>query len=322
MRGVFALAVPGLAVVLCVTWLTERGAAAPEPTVQVAITTSELVVGENRLAFGLLKRNTLVDAAKVVVRIYDVGDREPRLTAETPAAFHRLEVVARGHHVHVHPDGTRHLHDAATDVQGVYVSRVVFTRPGAWGLEIVARLGDEVDVARLTVDVLGAARAPAPGAPAPRSRNATAADVSDLRQIDSSEPPDPRLHQIRIADAIAQGKPQVIVFATPRYCVSRLCGPVVDVVRTLIPDYGDHVAFVHQEIWERGPALRVAPTVEEWNLQTEPWIFVVDGQGTIRARFEGLTTRNELEAVLRSMLRRVSDGRGSTEEDGGSRPGR
>jgi peroxiredoxin len=45
------------------------------------------------------------------------------------------------------------------------------------------------------------------------------------------------------------------------------------------------------------------PTVEEWNLRSEPWTFVVDGDGIIRARFEGLTTRRELEAVLRQMLR-------------------
>ena len=141
-----------------------------------------------------------------------------------------------------------------------------------------------------------------PGTLAPRSRNLIAADVIDLRTIDSSEPPDPRLHQTRIADAIAQGKPQVIVFATPRYCTSRVCGPVVDVVRTLIPTYSDRVVFIHQEIWEAGSLQRFSPTVEEWNLRSEPWIFVVDGGGIVRARFEGLTTRRELEAALRRAL--------------------
>jgi hypothetical protein len=136
------------------------------------------------------------------------------------------------------------------------------------------------------------------GTPAPRSRNRIASDVPELKQIDSSEPPDPRLHQTRIADAIAQGKPQMIVFATPRHCTSRVCGPVVDVVRTLIPIHGDRVVFIHEEIWESGSLQRFSPTVEEWNLRSEPWIFVVDGTGMVRARFEGLTTRRELEAAL------------------------
>jgi hypothetical protein len=43
--------------------------------------------------------------------------------------------------------------------------------------------------------------------------------------------------------------------------------------------------------------------VEEWNLRSEPWIFLVDGGGTIRAKFEGLTTKRELEAAVRQMLR-------------------
>jgi hypothetical protein len=123
-----------------------------------------------------------------------------------------------------------------------------------------------------------------------------------LRQIDSSDPPDPRLHQVRIADAIAQGKPQVIVFASPRLCTTRLCGPVVDVVRTLIPLYGDRVVFTHEEIWQDAAGQQLSPTVVEWRLQSEPWIFVVDGQGIVQARFEGLTTERELEAAVKRLL--------------------
>ena len=271
---------------------------------QVLMTTSELVVGDNRFAFGLLKNDTLLPAARVTVGIYDLGEDPPRLTAEAPALYHRLEVVERGQPVHIHPDGTRHVHGGTTDVQGVYVAHVRFGRPGPWGVEVLVRDGDDpAEAARFTVQALAAPRAPMVGTPAPRSRNLVAGDVADLRTIDSSDPPDPRLHQHRIADAIARGRPQVVVFATPRYCTSRVCGPIVDVVRTLIPTYGDRVVFIHQEIWQAG-GQRFAPTVEEWNLQSEPWIFVVDGGGTVRARFEGLTTRREVEAAVREVLGR------------------
>jgi hypothetical protein len=300
------LVVPGL---LALGWLvavgaTHRDEAAGTEALQVLITTSELVVGENRFAFGLLKNDTLLQDARVVVRIYDLRDEPPRLIAEVPARYHRLEVVEAGKRVHIHPDGTRHVHDGPTDVLGVYVAHLRFGRPGPWGVEVLARQGpDPAEAARFTVQTLEAPRAPMPGTPAPRSRNLVAGDVSDLRTIDSSEPPDPRLHQHRIADAIARGTPQVIVFATPKYCTSRVCGPVVDVVRTLIPIYGDRVVFIHQEIWQAGTQT-FSPTVEEWNLRSEPWIFVVDGGGTVRARFEGLTTRREIEAALQRVLPR------------------
>jgi hypothetical protein len=135
-------------------------------------------------------------------------------------------------------------------------------------------------------------------------RTATADVTPPLgRQIDTSPRPDPRLHQVRIEDAIAQRKPQLIVFATPQFCTSRMCGPVVDIVRTLLPVYGKRVAFTHQEIWQDFAGKKVFPTVAEWRLRTEPWIFVVDGQGIIRAKFEGLVTARELEVVLQQALK-------------------
>jgi hypothetical protein len=276
---------------------------APTAGLQPLITTSELVVGRNRLAFGLLKDDQLLAGADVTVRVYDIRQEDAQLVAATPAPYHRLEVIERGRHIHVHPDGTRHLHAAPTDVQGIYIAQVAFERSGPWGLEILVRQPDAaVETARLSVHALDVARAPAVGMPAPRSRNLVASDVADLRQIDSSEPPDPRLHQTRIADAIARSRPQLIVFATPKFCTSRVCGPVLDVVRALLPIYAKRVAFVHQEIWQAGSSSTLTPTVEEWNLPSEPWIFLVDAQGVIRARFEGLTTRRELEAAVRQML--------------------
>jgi hypothetical protein len=261
------------------------------------------VVGQNRFAFGLLKGHQPLDEADVVVRVYELHGQQGQLQAQIRVPYARLEVVEQGQRVHLHPDGTRHVHNEATNVHGIYVTYINFERPGPWGLEILARQGDgPVEVARLTVNVLEVPLTPTPGTPAPRSHNLIASDVQDLRQIDTSVPPDPRLHQVRIADAIAQGKPQVIVFATPQFCTSRICGPVVDVVRTLLPAYGERVVFTHQEIWQDAAAREFFPTVAEWGLQTEPWIFIVDGKGIIRAKFEGLATAREIEAVLQQVL--------------------
>jgi hypothetical protein len=168
----------------------------------------------------------------------------------------------------------------------------------------VSQAGVEFEPVRLAVTVAEVATTPSVGSAAPRSRNLIARDVKNLRQIDTSPRPDPRLHQVRIADAIAQGKPQLIVFATPQFCTTRMCGPVVDIVRTLLPTYGKRVAFIHQEIWQDFADKKVFPTVEEWRLFTEPWIFVVDGQGIIRAKFEGLVTARELEIALQQVLTR------------------
>jgi hypothetical protein len=278
-------------------------AAETNDDLQPLITTSELVVGENRFAFGLIKANKLLERAAVQIRIYSIDSPEPRLIAETNAPYHPIGSVGSGERVHRHLDGTTHVHRADSDVRGLYVSRVAFARPGPWGIEIQARDDNgSLGTARFTVTVLDTSQTPAPGSPAPRSRNLIASDVKDLREIDTSSPPDPRLHRVRIADAIAQRKPQLIVFATPQFCTSRMCGPLVDVVRQLLPRYENRVSFTHQEIWQDFASKKVFPTVEEWRLQSEPWIFVVDGQGIIRAKFEGLVTAKELEAALQQTL--------------------
>ena len=283
--------------------LIRLAAAETTDDLQPLITTSELIVGENRFAFGLMKANKLLENAAVQLRIYAIDGPEPRLAAETNAPYHLIGSGGIGERVHRHVDGTTHMHRADSDVRGLYVTRVSFARPGHWGIEIQAREDHgSLGTARFTVTVLDASQTPAPGSPAPRSRNLITSDVKDLREIDTSSPPDPRLHRVRIADAIEQRKPQLIVFATPQFCTSRMCGPLVDIVRQLLPRYENRVSFTHQEIWQDIASKKAFSTIEEWRLQSEPWIFVVDGRGIIRAKFEGLVTVKELEAVLQQTL--------------------
>ena len=278
-------------------------AATEDNKIQPLITTAELSVGENRFAFGLVKENKLVENADVLARLYVIDGESAKLIAEVNAPYQTVESMPRKPSAHQHADGTQHVHTSDTTVRGVYVTRFNFTRPGVWGVELLVREnGVLFEPLRLSVMVFENPQTPAVGTPAPRSRNLIAKEVKNLREIDTSPRPDPRLHQVRIADAIAQGKPQLIVFATPQFCTSRMCGPVVDIMRTLLPVYGKRVAFTHQEIWQDFAEKKMFSTVEEWRLDTEPWVFVVDGKGIIRAKFEGLVTERELEAALQQVL--------------------
>ena len=278
-------------------------AAESNEDLQPLITTSELIVGENRFAFGLLKANKLLENAHVQLRIYSLDGPKPNLIAETNALYHPVGIAESGERAHRHADGVKHVHRAESEVRGLYVTGLKFPRPGPWGIELQARNDNgSLAMARITITVADAPQTPPLGSPAPRSRNLIASDVRDLRQIDTSQKPDPRLHQIRIADAIAQRKPQLIVFATPQFCTSRMCGPVLDVVQQLLPEYNKRVAFTHQEIWQNFASKKVFPTVEEWRLVSEPWTFIVDGEGIIRGKFEGLVTVRELEQALQQTL--------------------
>ena len=81
-RSVFALV---LLVSVYATQIDGRTVAAEPETgdgLQPLITTSELVVGENRFAFGLLKAGKLLEGADVKLRLYDIDGGEAKLAAE------------------------------------------------------------------------------------------------------------------------------------------------------------------------------------------------------------------------------------------------
>jgi hypothetical protein len=125
--------------------------------------------------------------------------------------------------------------------------------------------------------------------------------------IDSSTPPRPELHQLTVAEAIANGRPSVVAFATPAFCQTRFCGPVVDaVVMPLYERYGDRVNFLHIEPYQleeaRKGRLVVIPEMQEWGLPSEPWIFVLDATGHVIAKFEGIMSKEEVEPALQRAL--------------------
>jgi hypothetical protein len=115
------------------------------------------------------------------------------------------------------------------------------------------------------------------------------------------------MHELTIAEAIDSGRPTVVAFATPAFCQSRVCGPLMDsVVDPLFQRYGEQVNFVHVEPYELAKArqgeIATVPTVEEWGLQTEPWLFIIDREGRIAGKFEAIVAVEEVEPVLQRVV--------------------
>jgi hypothetical protein len=154
-----------------------------------------------------------------------------------------------------------------------------------------------------TVEVKKRTAAPDVGAAALASETPTLATAT-LDELSTSRVPDPELHRSSVAAALADHAPFVLVFATPKYCTSRTCGPVVDVVSTVRRKHvGSDIRFIHVEIYkDNDPAKGVNRFVTQWNLPSEPWVFVVGPDGKIRDRFEGTVSVRELEASVRKHL--------------------
>jgi len=280
------LAAVALLVAACGTG-SESTSAAPTATpggLQAEIVASELLPGLQRFPVGILDSNTLVSDATVHVRAFSVAGNTLRLKGESDAPF-------RG---------------AGLEGRGLYVAQLRFDTAGTWVAEITAqRPNGTQKVLRLPFKVTDKPMVPAPGQPAPQSHNPTVRDVPDVSYIDSGQPPDD-MHQLSIADAIAQHRPTLVVFATPAFCVSQTCGPQVHAVQQLEPRYRNRLTFIHVEVYQDfkpDPSKRrLTDTFVAWQFQTEPWVFLIDSKGTIRNRFEATADTDELSAAIDQLL--------------------
>ena len=266
------------------------------PPVSLVVSNSDLAVGENRVSFGLVDRDYMpVRPESVEIRAvyYEPG-------APTGQVRHRAEAEFE----EWPPDGRR----------GVFVADVSFDQagtatagsPGIW--ELHATFDREADgslTVGTAVSVAETHSVPFPGDPAPRSDTPTVDTTDDLRTISSSPSPDPALYRLSVSDAVGSGKPTVITFATPSFCVSATCGPQVSDLSAMAERFGGRANFIHVEVYRdphlidpTSPVRPLAPAVEEWGLVSEPWTFVVGEDGNIAARFEQYVPPNVLETAL------------------------
>jgi len=123
----------------------------------------------------------------------------------------------------------------------------------------------------------------------------------DLAKIDTRDPASD-MHDVDFADVVGK-KPVALLFSTPALCQSKVCGPVTDIELQMKSKYGDKMDFIHQEVYVDNDVNKgLRRPLKEFNLQTEPWLFVVDGKGDITARLEGSIGVQQFENAVKSGL--------------------
>jgi hypothetical protein len=252
---------------------------------------SELVVGPNRLTIALIDKDNNM--------ISDAGGNSVHLRLFGPDG--KLASEADAHFVW-----------AIQDVTGFWVANASFSAAGNWRADEVLTSGGKQTTTSLPLAVTVKGSAPMIGDPAPPAENLTLSQNPNLKRLSTDSQPNMAFYQMTVTQALAAHQPFVVVFATPLFCQTQFCGPVLNNVKAVQPGFAGRVNFIHIEPYElndngelvldeQNNRIPATPTTQ-WNLQTEPWVFVVGADGKISARFEGSASADELRAAIQQTL--------------------
>jgi hypothetical protein len=179
---------------------------------------------------------------------------------------------------------------------GLYTAPVEYASTGLHEMVVVT---DDGRAGAVAVDVrdAGSSQLPAPGGQAQAVATPTADAPLGYEQLCTRSEPC-GMHEVSLDEALAGDTPVVLLFATPAFCQTAVCGPTVDVIERVRRDFDD-VTFVHCEIFADAGETLGEPVVA-WELPTEPWMFVIDAGGTIVRRADGplLVVADEVRALI------------------------
>jgi hypothetical protein len=193
------------------------------------------------------------------------------------------------------------LHDKGLS-KGYYPVEFTFPSPGLYTLS--TKVSGAAVTQTVQVDDRSKTVMFGPGQKVPSIATPTVEDHQGVDPICTANPPCP-LHQVSLDTALSQHKPIAFLIATPAYCQTAICGPVLDVLVAAQRTFADKVTFIHAEVYKsgaeaakKGPSATKAPAVDAFHLLFEPSLTLVKADGTVQGRLDTIYDADELQQAL------------------------
>ncbi len=173
--------------------------------------------------------------------------------------------------------------------------------------EYVARLVDhpDVDPIPFVVTDKDAVAIPQVGDTVPIVATPTVDDDLGVTPICTRAVPCP-FHDHSFDTVFDNGRPTVLLIATPGFCQTDICGPVVDLLIDA-SEGRDGIDYVHAEVYvdpsdfDEGTFPDTTDAVAAMGLPYEPALFAMDAEGTLMARLDTTWDRSELDEALSTL---------------------
>jgi hypothetical protein len=261
---------------------------------KVGLATSVIEPGVNRLAFGVIDDQNRFLYGRSAVYIA----RSPTSPARGPYPAPADTLVTKP------PFRSQTAASESDPIAAIYAAQVPFKHPGKQVALVLTKTPQGTRAALAPITVLTHSAIPHVGQRMPAIPTETVASAGgNEAKIDTRIPKAPELHQHSLTDVLGK-QPVTLLIATPQLCQSRVCGPVVDIELQLKAQYGDRMAFIHQEVYVNNEVAKgLRAPLRQLHLQTEPWLFTIKRDGTIAARVEGSFGVNAFTQAVQAALR-------------------
>jgi len=262
-------------------------------------TTSEGVdPGPKETLTALFPRNIAYLASGVPSRlVYTLTDAEgvPAFELPGPMSFSvERDGVAIGSPVMVAP--------RSNGVPRPYLP-LYFTFPAPGLYDIFATRGSTRLNSQVIVSPAAAVESPQVNSLLPPANTPTTTMSFDVDPICTRVPQCP-FHEFDLPNALGTGRPIVVLLATPAYCQTAACGPILDLLVEQAAALPENVIVIHSEVYQNPKMVRelseaaLAPLPLAYKLGFEPSLFVTNSANVIQVRGDIAVDRGEMAEML------------------------
>ena len=191
--------------------------------------------------------------------------------------------------------------------RGYYAFEFTPEEPGFYNFTVSTDAGElpsQVQVAPADDPIFG--ELVKPGDPMPAIETPTVQDPRGVTPICTRDPICP-LHDRTVAEVVGTA-PMVLMVATPAFCQTSVCGPVLDIMLEQTGDFPG-VTFLHADVY-RNPEENqqppvpedFAPVTTELGLPFEPVLYTVGADGIVRDRLDYIFDGSEINETVARLV--------------------
>lgn len=258
---------------------------------QLGAATGTFTPGTRRLAFGLTTRSGAFIYAPTAIYI-----------AKTPSTPAKGPFLAPADPMSVKPQFRSEQNSGPGGIKAIYAAQLPIPSAGTFTVLSLTRSSQGLIGAPGEIAVTKSSPIPNVGQRPPDISTDTAATVGSNTALLTTRRPPEQMHSVSLRKVLGK-RPIALLFSTPQFCISRVCGPVTDVAVQLQHQFGNKITFIHEEVYvDNQPSKGLRPQLKAFHLRTEPWLFTINRHGIIAARLEGAFGTTEVTQAIKAAL--------------------